>query len=63
MRGIEWLKSQCNRYKNGHCSTLKCLNAEGLNGAVSNLKVKIIVLWQHEDIDILIENLEEMIEK
>ena len=29
MRGIEWLKSQCNRYKNGQCTTLKCLQDGG----------------------------------
>lgn len=29
MRGIEWLKSQCNRYPNGYCSTVKCLKDGG----------------------------------
>lgn len=29
MTNDEWLKDQCNRYKNGHCGTLACLNRGG----------------------------------
>lgn len=29
MTNDEWLKAQCNRYVNGYCNTLACLNRGG----------------------------------